>query len=247
MRRVRIGDQLNYQISEALTYCFLGRGKNAKAYQEAGVLRKGIRRVTTAEAAYLAVQDALLAAQQQLRSRERMDKELPGWDWHLRLPRRPDTCLNLSGHRFRSLASARGRLETIGKSEDRPAVVAAMKKVDKGVLLTFKKISWKYPRFKYKCTQTNKVDYYEIRGNRLQPKYRSSCRTVGKPKWITVKYQEKPLVIPAEDAPLVKSGRFVEIIVNSGREGDTAVANVFLLKGKRAKGKQTVIEGVSVQ
>lgn len=242
MRKLRIGNPLHYQLSEALTHCYISKGRVAKAFLESGVLAKGVRRVTKAEWAFLAIQDALLKAQRDLRSKEAIDRELPGWDWPYRLPTFPQ--YGVSGGKLRDISRARGRLKKIGESELEPAVLASMKKVSGGMLLHFRKVAWKYPQHKYECTTTDKVDHYEIQGNRLKPVYQRTCKKVGKPKWIKVSYQEKPQIVPAEDAALLKKGMFLEIVVNEGKKGDSAVTSAYLVKKKRFKGKQKILEGI---
>jgi len=242
IRGVRVGNPLHYQIIEALTYCYLGKGRIAKAFQEAGVLIKEPRRIRKADWAFMSIQDALIKAKKDLRDEASLDRELPGWKWPYRLPSVPRH--TWIGQKLRKKSRNKGNPEKIGESESRPAVLSGMKKKDGGVLLSFRKIAWRYPQYRHECRRTNRVEHYEISGNRLKPIYGQSCKRVGKPIWINVKYQEKPLIVPAEDAALLKKGMFLEITVNKGKEGDAAITNVHLVKNKRFKGKQKVMEGI---
>jgi hypothetical protein len=146
---------------------------------------------------------------------------------------------------FEQRARARGNFQLVGKEAGKPAVIESFVDGKNGtVTIKFKKLTWKVPDPQYSCSQSNRIDHYELSNDRITPHYQQDCR-VTKMRWRTVTYQEAPIVVPKEEKKLLRVGEWPEIEVNSDEPGDAAVINVFQVAGQ-AKGKQVAFQGVRV-
>lgn len=246
--RLRVGHPLGYQITEALAYCYMGRGKLSKAKLEAEALRKANRRISLAEEIAFARIDALQAVKQELKTDAKILKAIPNYlkgSYGVPLPgsvrRSP---------RYLDLLSGRARFENVGDDERKPAVIQTKKPSADGMQLVFKKFKTKRKYHKWKCKETNKVDRYEIRHNldgtsSLKPVYRQDCWKVGPPKFETIVYQEKPVVILKEDAKRLKKGSQVTVLQNTKKAGDAAVIDAWM--PKQGNEKAFIVQGVPVR
>ncbi len=222
VRTLRVGHPVGYQITEALAHCYLGLGKKAKASLEAEALRLANRRLTLDEEMFYSRYEALNAAEQELGTGEKMLMAIPNYAHRFESPV-PLTVLRTP--HFKEMIG--GGIESRGMSREKPAVVAAIKKVAEGVQLTFKKFSTTTKYRDDECKSTNKIARFDIEGNRVVPVYEKICHPVGPVKSYTTTYQEKPMVIPASDASLVKEGMQVAVLVNVHDTNDTALESLF--------------------
>ncbi|MBN2499036.1 MAG: hypothetical protein JXR96_30885 [Deltaproteobacteria bacterium] len=244
VRELRVGHPLGYQISEALCWCYLGKDKLAKAKIEADALRKGNRRITLAEEIAFSRLDALEKVKQELKTAGKIEQAIPNYQQGAYGVPLPGTVHR--SPRFDELVSRRARFETLGDSERKPAVLAAIQ----GSKLVFKK--HKYVR-KYRdiqCKETNKVDRYEIAYNpngttSLRPIYRQDCWEVGPVKKETIVHQERPVVLTAGDAAGLAVGMQVIVLDNTQKEGDAAL--VHLWSPAKGREKASLVDGVKVR
>jgi len=236
VRDLRIGHPLGYQITEALAYCYMGHGKMAKAKLEAEALSQGNRRISLAEEIAFARIDALQAVKRELKSDGKIVQAIPNY-------RAGSYGVPLPGSvrhspRYLDLLSSRGRYETIGEDERKPAVIQSKKPAGDGVQLVFKKFKYTRKYRDFKCKETNKVDRYDITYNldgttTLKPVYRRNCWKVGPVKTEVIVHQEKPVIITPDDAKRLKNGSQVTVLANTQKKGDAAVVDAWMPKKGR--------------
>ncbi|MBI5546298.1 MAG: hypothetical protein HY901_20620 [Deltaproteobacteria bacterium] len=241
--QLRAGHPLGYQITEALAWCYLGRGKLAKADLEAGALRKGVRRVTLAEEIALSREQAMLAVEAELKTREKIVAAVPNYECRFQYP---VPLPGSMGHppRFDEMAESKARFERRGERSQEPAVVVSQKPVSDGVEITFTKYTSTSKYRDLQCKETDKIDHFVVDGNRVKPIYRKSCWEVGPVKTAVYTHQEKAVIIAPEDAALVKPGMQLVLLVNAATPGDAAL----LLAGPPGKGAKeaAVLEGIAL-
>ena len=248
VRDLRIGHPLGYQITEALAYCYMGHGKMAKAKLEAEALSQGNRRISLAEEIAFARIDALHAVKQELKSEGKIIQAIPNYragSYGVPLPgsvrRSP---------RYLDLLSSRGRYETIGEDERKPAVIKSKKPAKDGVQLLFKKFKYTRTYRDFKCKETNKVDRYDISYNldgtsTLKPVYRQNCWKVGPVKKQVIVHQEKPIIITPGDAKRLKKGSQVTVLSNTQKKGDAAVIDAWM--PKKGRDQAFIAQGFQVR
>jgi len=248
VRALRVEHPLGYQITEALAYCHLGHGRLAKAKQEADALRGLNRRLTLAEELFYARLDALDALARELKTEEKILAAVPSYRPHGvgsplpgSLQRKP---------LFYEAIDRQGSFETLGESAQKPAVVAEKKAGADGVQLVFKKYTYIHKYRDTQCKETDKVERYEVRSEAngatsVKPIYHMNCWPVGPVKSEPITHQEKPALLPREDAEGVKPGQQVIVLVNTRSRGDSALVDCWDPKAGREQA--AVVQGVRVR
>jgi len=227
---------IGYQITEALAYCYLHNGKLAKARIEGEALKQANRRVTLVEELFYTSAQDREAMRKKLKSDKQYEKAIPGAGWGLQFL--------LGGREYApplaSRAARKASFRTAGESEREPAIIVKKSKAKGGVKLTFKKHKFRYKDQKYNCKDTNKIDRYDMVSNSsggvsVKPIYKQKCWKVGKPKMKTITYQEKPVVLPKDQADLVKKGMQVTVLANRSRAGDAVIMEAWVPKKGKSK------------
>ena len=223
---------VGFQITEALAYCYLGQGKRAKAWLETQSLGRN-RRVTEAEEVTLSRWEALSAAQKELAGR--IQEEVPCYGRHYNSPSPPSLWVT---RKLIDLVAAAGPFELRGLDEQKPAVVASLKKTeDGGADLTFKKFSHQRKYRDQQCRETDRVQRFEFFGNGIRPVYQRECWLVGPVKTRRVTYQEEQAHLMPEDAALVEAGVQLTFVVNRSDATDSALSDLFPAKEGKAKAR----------
>jgi len=248
VRALRVEHPLGYQITEALAYCHLGRGRLAKARLEADLLRGLNRRITLGEELFYARLDALQALVRELKTEEKILAAVPNYRPHGvgsplpgSLQRKP---------LFYEAIDRKGSFETLGESAKKPAVVAEKKAGVDGVQLVFKKFTYTHKYRDTQCKETDRVERYEVRSEAngatsVKPIYHMNCWPVGPVKSEPITHQEKPALLPREDAEGVEPGQQVIVLVNTRVKGDSALVDCW--DPKAGRDKASVVQGVRVR
>jgi hypothetical protein len=245
--KLRVEHPLGYQITEALAYCYLGKGKFARAKLEADSLKRTNRRVNLGEEIFYSRRDAIGALEQKIGSAEKIRKLVPNYTTHsLGMPVPGSVQYS---PRFHAAIDSQGNFRIRGENAREPAVVAAKKKVPAGVKLVFKKYTFTYKYRDTKCKDTGKVDRYEFTpsGNKttVRPIYRQKCWEVGPVKKKRITYQEKPVIIPKADAVNIKKGMQLTVLDNLDLAGDAVIIDCWW--PKKGKKSALLLQGIPIR
>ena len=181
----------------------------------------------------------MIQAGRELPTEAQLRQAMPNWESRSYYPSPLPPTVVASSKLVELVRGARGSFELRGKSERVPAVVASRHEQDGGVLLVFEKVVHLYRDFH--CTETDKVNHYEIRGNTVRPVYTQDCRPVGPVKKRIE--QEKSVLLPTAEAALVKKGMQVEVLVNESSPSDAVLVNLWKTKDRKTP---LVLDGIRV-
>jgi hypothetical protein len=231
--QLRAGHPVGFQISEALAACYLTKGQKAHARLELRGLRQAQRRITLEEELYYAVEDAVAAARKKYPGPEG-EKQIPNLSRgpHYGVPY-PAT-LAIQGRLWEQVGDARA----LGDSKEIPADITRVEPGPGGVKVSFKPV--KYPYQKTECRNTDRISQVIYHTFSAQVIYEQECVAVGPVEMRT--HQEPPVVVPTEEAALIKPGMRVTLIVSADGK-DVAVEKL----GWPDKPALVVVHGIPLE
>ena len=243
VRQLRIGHPVGYQVTEAMAYCHLHEGNLAQASLEAHALDEGMRRVTLGENIAVERRRALHEVEQRHEGdEEAIAEEIPFYElrhnYSIPLPgdthRSPSFFGNLNyggGMRSQLIGGpesddddseqANIRFRQIGQRnpQQRP-VIESIQDHRLGQRVVFVTETETRMHQQRECERTDRVEGYRMRGNRVEVEYEQRCRNVGEPRQVQVEHQYDPVVLPDDQADVLRPNMRVEVLNNNHRDAD---------------------------
>ncbi|QRN93182.1 hypothetical protein JRI60_28700 [Archangium violaceum] len=239
VRELRTGHPLGYQITEALTACYLVRGHLARAKLEAENLIKGSRRVTEEEKVFYARLNARWQAKRDLPTKEQRVQAIPNWEAIDDLPQVPET-QSASNDLAEQVRGMQASISTIGNVEEMPAVVVSKRETPEGVWITFKKFTKTYRDVV--CENSDEFLRFSVVGRSVRPVFRKTCKDVGPMKKHT--FQAEPVLLSKAEADLVQKGMQLEALVNQNDPADSVLVNLWKQQGSK---QPLVLDGIRLR
>ncbi|MFY0566950.1 hypothetical protein ACN28E_24355 [Archangium lansingense] len=236
VQALRTGHSLGFQITEALTACYLARGHLARAKLEAESLMKGSRRVTEEEKVFHARLAAQWQAKRDLPTKEQRVQAIPNWESVEDYPQVPETEI-ASNDLMEQVRHMEASINTIGDVRGMLAVVVSKRETPEGVWLTFKKFTSTYREME--CRDTNEIVRLSFVGRSVHPVYRKECKEVGPLRKHTV--QAEPVLLSKEEADLVQKGMQLKALVNQNNPADSVLTDLWKQQGAK---QPLVIDGI---
>ncbi|MFW5966229.1 MAG: hypothetical protein ACOCV2_01870 [Persicimonas sp.] len=228
-RRLRVGNPLGYQITEALVYCYLHDGELARGWVEADALDNATRRVTRAEHIYIARREALHEVEQEFDGDEDAIAEaLPNYKMRHSHPFPLPGDTHHTPHYLELLRDAGLILRTLGgpdpndkkdkeepkKRESKAPIVERTEETSKGTRIVFVKKTDTITTQDLECKDTDQVESWEVKENRMVARFKQDCTPVGPKRTEEVEYQYDPRIVPKDQGAMLESGMRVELMLN---------------------------------